>query len=95
MSTQSSSSAIALTPNAFTRSNYNFAGWNTAADGSGTAYADAASYPFTSSATLYAQWTPTLANTGMSDVTWQMGEITLALMGFGILLYIRQRKRNA
>lgn len=95
MSDQTSSSAITLTPNAFTRTNYNFAGWNTAADGSGTAYADVASYPFTSSATLYAQWTPTLANTGMSDFTWQMGEITLALMGFGILLYIRQRKRNA
>jgi methionine-rich copper-binding protein CopC len=36
-----------------------------------------------------------LANTGMSDITWQLGEITLALIGFGILLFIRQRKRNA
>jgi hypothetical protein len=36
---------------------YTFMGWNTAANGSGTAYADGASYPFTASATLYAQWT--------------------------------------
>lgn len=36
-----------------------------------------------------------LAYTGLSDVTKPWGEIALALMGFGILLYIRQRKRNA
>jgi uncharacterized repeat protein (TIGR02543 family) len=47
----------ALTLNAFTRSGYSFSGWNTAADGSGTAYADEVTYPFTQSATLYAQWT--------------------------------------
>src|SRR6185437_8802619 len=49
--------ATALTTNAFTRTGYTFAGWNTAANGSGTAYADAASYPFTADATMYAQWT--------------------------------------
>jgi uncharacterized repeat protein (TIGR02543 family) len=46
-----------LTANTFTRAGYSFAGWNTAANGSGTAYADAASYPFTADATLSAQWT--------------------------------------
>ena len=35
---------------------YAFTGWNTAADGTGTAYADGASYPFSANATLYAQW---------------------------------------
>src|SRR6185312_4337363 len=36
---------------------YTFSGWNTAANGSGTAYADSASYPFTADVTLFAQWT--------------------------------------
>ena len=62
MLTQSEASATALSPNAFVRSGYTFAGWNTAANGSGTRYADSASYPFTSSATLYAQWTATGAD---------------------------------
>jgi uncharacterized repeat protein (TIGR02543 family) len=46
----------ALTLNSFTRAGYNFAGWNTAADGSGTAYSDSASYPFLADATMFAQW---------------------------------------
>ncbi|HEY4152444.1 MAG TPA: InlB B-repeat-containing protein, partial [Pseudolysinimonas sp.] len=49
--------AAALTTDTFTRAGYSFSGWNTAANGSGTAYADAASYPFTADVTLYAQWT--------------------------------------
>ena len=51
----------ALTANAFTRTGYTFSGWNTAADGSGTAYADSARGNLSSTAgdtvTLYAQWT--------------------------------------
>lgn len=48
-----------LTANAFTRTGYEFTGWNTDADGNGTAYADEAA--FTASGdeqrvTLYAQW---------------------------------------
>ena len=49
--------ATALTTNTFTRAGYTFSGWNTAANGSGTAYADGASYPFTADATMFAQWT--------------------------------------
>ena len=45
-----------LTPNAFIREGYNFTGWNTAADGSGTAYADMATVSLTKDTTLYAQW---------------------------------------
>lgn len=62
------SSAAPLTANTFTRSGYTFSGWNTAADGSGTAYADGASYAFTASTTLYAQWTAVLAQTGNQTV---------------------------
>ncbi len=57
MATETDSAATALTANAFTRTGYTFAGWNTAANGSGTSYANGASYPFTASATLYAHWT--------------------------------------
>jgi uncharacterized repeat protein (TIGR02543 family) len=57
MASQSASTAESIYLNAFTRSGYIFTGWNTAPSGSGTSYANGASYPFTSSATLYAQWT--------------------------------------
>ena len=46
-----------LNANAFTRENYNFIGWNTAADGSGATYADeGAILELTGDMTLYAQW---------------------------------------
>ena len=52
-----------LTANAFTKTGYTFAGWNTKADGSGTNYADKASVKNLSAenqatVTLYAKWTP-------------------------------------
>ena len=56
MAAETASVPTALTANSFTRAGYTFSGWNTATDGSGTAYADGAVYPFTASATLYAQW---------------------------------------
>jgi uncharacterized repeat protein (TIGR02543 family) len=40
-----------------TRSGYNFTGWNTSADGSGTSYSAGGSYTTNAGATLYAQWT--------------------------------------
>ena len=57
MSTQTSSVAAALTSNAFSRSGYTLAGWNTIAGGGGTSYSDGATYAFSTDATLYAQWT--------------------------------------
>jgi uncharacterized repeat protein (TIGR02543 family) len=39
------------------RTGYNFAGWNTAANGSGTAYAAGATINLVANTTLYAQWT--------------------------------------
>ena len=50
-----------LNANGFTRTGYVFTGWNTAADGSGTSYADGADYTVTpatgdTTVTLYAQW---------------------------------------
>ena len=56
MSPEAAKHPTALSANTFTRAGYTFAGWNTAANGSGTPYADGATYPFSASATLYAQW---------------------------------------
>ncbi len=57
----------ALTANAFTRTGYTFAGWNTKADGTGTKYTDEQSVSNLSSTngatvTLYAQWEKLPAN---------------------------------
>jgi uncharacterized repeat protein (TIGR02543 family) len=40
------------------RAGYTFNGWNTKADGTGTAYASGASYSALAAASLFAQWTP-------------------------------------
>ena len=56
------SSQTAATANTFTRSGYVFTGWNTAANGSGTAIADGANFNMPgANTTLYAQWTHPLA----------------------------------
>ena len=49
--------AAKLTENTFFRADYDFAGWNTAADGSGTKYADKAEITTSENIILYAQWT--------------------------------------
>ena len=49
--------ATALTANSFTRADYDFTGWNTTKDGTGTAYADKANITTNENVTLYAQWT--------------------------------------
>lgn len=48
--------SVILTANAFTKTNSTFAGWNTAADGSGTSYTDQSTITPTANITLYAQW---------------------------------------
>ena len=57
MATETENTPTALTLNAFKRSGYTFTKWSTAVNGSGSIYADGSTYPFTSSTTLYAQWT--------------------------------------
>ena len=94
---QTASTATALTANGYSRSGYNFAGWNTAADGTGTAYADGVSYAFTSSTTLYAQWTATLANTGISSsagISLLAGGLSLALVGAEMFMIARRKRSN-
>ena len=47
---------LPLSANGFTRTNYTFLYWNTAADGSGTTYNAGASYTNNAALTLYAIW---------------------------------------
>ena len=57
MAVESENTPTALALNSFKRSGYTFKKWSTAANGTGSIYADGSTYPFTSSTTLYAQWT--------------------------------------
>ena len=55
--------ANTIPSNSLTRTGYTFNGWNTASDGSGTAYATGSTITPTGNVTLYAQWektTPTI-----------------------------------
>src|ERR1019366_2340466 len=53
-------------------SGYLFNDWNTAPSGGGTSYANGAIYPFSTSVTLYAQWTTTTPTpfTGSISSNW-------------------------
>ena len=71
-----------LTANTFTRTNYTYTGWNTAADGTGTSYTDGQSISSVANATanatvtLYAQWIYGIDISGItSDYTAQDGEV--------------------
>lgn len=78
------SSGITIKTNAFTRDHYNFKGWNTKADGSGTPYAAGAKITLASiqdEVTLYAQWeilkfTITYVDQQPSDDGYCTGEAT-------------------
>ena len=52
----SANTVKALNANTFTRERYEFMGWNTAADGSGTCFADGQTVFSLGDITLYAQW---------------------------------------
>ncbi len=65
--TQVSSSASSLTSNTFSRNGYVFNGWKTSANGQSVDYVDGAQYPFTSSTTLYADWSPVFTLTFNSN----------------------------
>ena len=53
--------------NEFTRSGYEFKGWNTKADGTGISYVKGDKITITSNITLYAQWISIYQETGISN----------------------------
>ena len=66
-----------LDPNTFSRTGYEFVGWNTEADGSGQSYEDGESITFSADSedlTLYAQW-----KIKTFTVTWKADEDTVLL----------------
>ena len=84
MANQSSSSATAINANTFTKTCSSFTGWNTAANGTGTSYANGATYAFSANTTLYAQWsvqnqwTGTTSNNWNTASNWSCGSIPAA-----------------
>ena len=93
-----------LTVNAFTRVGYNFDGWNTKADGTGTSYADEQALTFATGGELklYAQWQEhaTLYNTITSlqnngvDTTVDFTTAATTAIGNGNGLNIRSGTEN-
>ena len=65
----------ALTKNTFSRDTYIFLGWNTAEDGTGTAYSDEQKVTLTANLDLYAQWAIDLATTTLSKTSWTNGNV--------------------
>ena len=61
-----------LETNSFSRTGYTFKGWNTSADGSGTAYANGATVNVSKDTVLYAQW-----EVNTYTVTWKNGDTVL------------------
>ena len=76
MSAQTTNVATALTSNTFTRTNYTFSHWNTAANDSGTSYGDGATYGFGADVTLYAQWTALPSHTVTFDSNGGSGSMS-------------------
>ncbi|MCL2152523.1 MAG: InlB B-repeat-containing protein, partial [Oscillospiraceae bacterium] len=94
-------SNVTLTANAFSKTGYVFNGWNTAANGSGTAYANSETfkYEIDGDLTLYAQWTPKSdlkiiydANTGTGTMADQVvtydSNVTLTANAFSKTGYV-------
>jgi uncharacterized repeat protein (TIGR02543 family) len=69
-----------------TRNGYNFAGWSTSRDGSGTSYAAGSSFVFdlTANTTLYAKWTAVPCSDGGVCAVGDMGP------GGGVVFYVGQ-----
>ena len=83
MSSQISAGSATLAKNTIVRSGREFAGWNTAADGSGVPYVDEESYAFSASTTLYAQWSDAEVNfdgnLGTGSMPAQNGSVSAPL----------------
>ena len=73
------SANLATNTGSLTRTNFTFAGWNTAADGSGSSYASGATgIYFNGDATLYAQWNSTITYNGNGNTSGAVPAVTIA-----------------
>jgi autotransporter-associated beta strand protein len=65
-----------------TKTNYNFGGWNTAANGAGTTYQAGGTFTITANTTLYAKWNPATPPTLGVSQTGNVLTFTWAETGF-------------
>ena len=87
------------TSKSFKRDGYVFLGWDTQADGNGTAYKDGSQVPLQDKdITLYAQWQPVLEQFtptgGVSLPLLVAGGVTLLVMGIGSTVMLTRRMRG-
>ena len=87
------------TSKSFKRAGYVFLGWNTQADGNGTAYKDGSQVPLQDKdITLYAQWQPVFEQFtptgGVSLPLLVAGGVTLLVMGIGSTVMLTRRMRG-
>lgn len=83
----------------FKRAGYVFLGWDTQADGNGTAYKDGSQVPLQDKdITLYAQWQPVFEQFtptgGVSLPLLVAGGVTLLVMGIGSTVMLTRRMRG-
>ena len=78
-----SETSQSLNTNCFFYSGYTFTGWNTKAEGNGTAYTDSQSISITSDLVLYAQWNANTYNVKF-DSNGGNGEMTNQTLTYGI-----------
>ena len=87
------------TSKSFKRDGYVFLGWDTQADGNGTAYKDGSQVPLQGKdITLYAQWQPVFEQFtptgGVSLPLLVAGGVTLLVMGIGSTVMLTRRMRG-
>lgn len=87
------------TSKSFKRDGYVFLGWDTQADGNGTAYKDGSQVPLQDKdITLYAQWQPVFKQFtptgGVSLPLLVAGGVTLLVMGIGSTVMLTRRMRG-
>ena len=87
------------TSKSFKRAGYVFLGWDTQADGNGTAYKDGSQVPLQDKdITLYAQWQPVFEQFtptgGVSLPLLVAGSVTLLVMGIGSTVMLTRRMRG-
>ena len=87
------------TSKSFKRDGYVFLGWDTQADGNGTAYKDGSQVPLQDKdITLYAQWQPVFeqftSTGGVSLPLLVAGGVTLLVMGIGSTVMLTRRMRG-
>ncbi len=76
------------------KTSYTFAGWNTAADGSGTTYKAGGTFKITSTTTLYAVWTTGSSGSGGGSSTINDSDVPLASLTTDHIWYIQGYPQN-